>query len=90
MVSRDEIKHLGWLSRLELTEEEISKYTLQIEEIIGYLDKLDSISLSEIEPVRSRKNISELRKDRVESFKGDPLEGSKNRKDGFIKGPRLS
>ena len=90
MVSRDEIKHLGWLSRLELTEEEISKYTLQIEEIIGYLDKLDSISLSEIEPVRSRKKIFELRKDWIESFKGDPLESSKNRKDGFIKGPRLS
>ena len=90
MVSREEIKHLGWLSKLELTEEEISKYTLQIEEIIGYLNKLDNISLSHIESVRSRKNISELRKDRVEPFKGDPLEDSKNRKDGFIKGPRLS
>jgi aspartyl-tRNA(Asn)/glutamyl-tRNA(Gln) amidotransferase subunit C len=90
MVSREEIKHLGWLSKLELTEEEISKYTLQIEEIIGYLNKLDNISLSQIESVRSRKNISELRKDRVEPFKADPLEGSKNKKDGFIKGPRLS
>ncbi|HJT47331.1 MAG TPA: Asp-tRNA(Asn)/Glu-tRNA(Gln) amidotransferase subunit GatC [Nitrososphaeraceae archaeon] len=90
MVSREEIKHLGWLSKLELTEEEISKYTLQIEEIIGYLNKLDNISLSHIESVRSRKNISELRKDRVEPFKADPLEGSKNKKDGFIKGPRLS
>jgi aspartyl-tRNA(Asn)/glutamyl-tRNA(Gln) amidotransferase subunit C len=90
MVSREEIKHLGRLSKLELTEEEISRYTLQIEEIIGYLNKLDSISLSQIESVRSRKNISELRKDHVEPFKGDPLEGSKNRKDGFIKGPRLS
>ena len=90
MVSREEIKHLGRLSKLELTEEEISRYTLQIEEIIGYLNKLDSISLSQIESVRSRKNISELRKDHVEPFKGDPLQGSKNRKDGFIKGPRLS
>jgi aspartyl-tRNA(Asn)/glutamyl-tRNA(Gln) amidotransferase subunit C len=90
MVSKDEIKHLGWLSRLELTEEEISKFTLQIEEIIGYLNKLDSVSLSEIEPVRSRKNISELRKDRIEPFTADPLKGSKNRKDGFIKGPRLN
>jgi len=90
MVSRDEIKHLGWLSRLELTEEEISKYALQIEKIIGYLDKLDSISLSEIEPIRSKKNISELRKDRIQPFKGDPLLSSKYRKDGFIKGPRLS
>jgi aspartyl-tRNA(Asn)/glutamyl-tRNA(Gln) amidotransferase subunit C len=89
MISKDEIKHLGWLSRLELTEEEISKYALQIKEIVGYLDKLDSISLTEIEPVRSKKKISELRKDHVEPFTGDALEGSKNRKDGFIKGPRL-
>jgi aspartyl-tRNA(Asn)/glutamyl-tRNA(Gln) amidotransferase subunit C len=89
MVSKDEVKHLAWLSRLELTEEEILKYTFQIKEIIGYLDKLDSISLTEIEPVRSKKKISELRKDQVEPFKGDPLECSKNRKNGFIKGPRL-
>jgi aspartyl-tRNA(Asn)/glutamyl-tRNA(Gln) amidotransferase subunit C len=89
MISKDEIKHLGWLSRLELTEEEISKYAFQIKEIVGYLDKLDSISLTEIEPVRSKKKISELRKDYVEPFTGDALEGSKNRKDGFIKGPRL-
>jgi aspartyl-tRNA(Asn)/glutamyl-tRNA(Gln) amidotransferase subunit C len=90
MVSRDEIKHLGWLSRLELTEDEISKYTLQIEKIIAYLDKLDSLSLSEVEPIRLRKNISELRKDRIEPFKGDLLHGYKYRKDGFLKGPRLS
>ena len=79
MISKDEIKHLGWLSRLELTEEEISKYAFQIKEIVGYLDKLDSISLTEIEPVRSKKKISELRKDHVKPFTGD----------GFIKGPRL-
>jgi aspartyl-tRNA(Asn)/glutamyl-tRNA(Gln) amidotransferase subunit C len=90
MVSKDEIRHLAWLSRLELTEEEISKYTEQIKEIIAYLDKLDLISSAEIEPVRSKKKISELRKDHVEPFDGDALESSKNRKDGFITGPRLS
>jgi aspartyl-tRNA(Asn)/glutamyl-tRNA(Gln) amidotransferase subunit C len=51
MVSNDEIKHLGWLSRLELTDGEIIKYSYQIKEIIRYLDKLDSISLAEIEPL---------------------------------------
>ncbi len=90
MVSKDEIKHLGWLSRLELTDEEIVRYTFQIKEVMKYLDKLDSIYLSEVEPIHLKKKISELRKDRIESFKGDPLKGSKNRKDGFIKGPRLS
>jgi aspartyl-tRNA(Asn)/glutamyl-tRNA(Gln) amidotransferase subunit C len=89
MISNDEIKHLGWLSRLELTDEEIVRYALQIEEVIKYLDKLDSISLSEVEPVRLKKKISELRKDDVKPFEGDALEVAKNRKNGFVKGPRM-
>jgi aspartyl-tRNA(Asn)/glutamyl-tRNA(Gln) amidotransferase subunit C len=90
MVSKDEIKHLGWLSRLELTDEEIVRYTFQIKEVMKYLDKLDSISLSEVEPIHLKKKISELRNDDdVKSFEGDALEGAKNKKDGFIRGPRM-
>jgi aspartyl-tRNA(Asn)/glutamyl-tRNA(Gln) amidotransferase subunit C len=89
MISNDEIKHLGWLSRLELTDEEIVRYALQIEEVIKYLNKLDSIFLSEVEPVRLKKKISELRKDDVKPFEGDALEVAKNRKNGFVKGPRM-
>jgi aspartyl-tRNA(Asn)/glutamyl-tRNA(Gln) amidotransferase subunit C len=89
MISNDEIKHLGWLSRLELTDEEIGRYALQIEEVIKYLNKLDSMSLSEDEPVRLKKKISELRKDDVKPFEGDALEVAKNRKNGYVKGPRM-
>jgi aspartyl-tRNA(Asn)/glutamyl-tRNA(Gln) amidotransferase subunit C len=89
MISKDEIRHLGWLSRLELTDEELTKYEFQIREIIGYLDKLDTISLEEVETVRLRKEISGLRQDCVVPFEGDALEFAKNRKDGFIKGPRI-
>jgi aspartyl-tRNA(Asn)/glutamyl-tRNA(Gln) amidotransferase subunit C len=89
MISNDEIKHLGWLSRLELTDEEIVRYALQIKEVIKYLNKLDSISLSEVEPVRLKKKIPELRKDDVKPFEGDALEVAKNRKNGYVKGPRM-
>lgn len=90
MVSKDEIKHLGWLSRLELTDEEITRYAFQIKEVIKYLNKLDSISLSEVEPIHLKKKISELRKDGVKPFEGDALEVAKNRKDSFIRGPRMA
>jgi len=89
MISKDEIRHLGWLSRLELTDEELTKYEFQIREIIGYLDKLDTISLEEVETVRLTREVSGLRQDYVEPFEGDALEFAKNRKDGFIKGPRI-
>ena len=45
MISKDEIKHLGWLARLELSEEEISKYESQIDRIIQHFDILDGLAL---------------------------------------------
>jgi aspartyl-tRNA(Asn)/glutamyl-tRNA(Gln) amidotransferase subunit C len=90
MVSKEEIRHLGQLSKLELTDQELQKYESQIEEIIRYLDVLDRLSLDEIEPVQSTIKVSELRKDNVETFQGDALKNVKYRKDAYIKGPRIS
>ena len=45
MVSKDEIRHLGWLARLDLSEEELSKYESQIDRIIQHFDILDSLEL---------------------------------------------
>lgn len=90
MVSKEEIRHLGQLSKLELTDQELQKYESQIEDIIRYLDVLDRLSLDEIEPVQSTIKVSGLRKDNVETFQGDALKNVKYRKDAFIKGPRIS
>jgi aspartyl-tRNA(Asn)/glutamyl-tRNA(Gln) amidotransferase subunit C len=89
MVSKEEIRHLALLSKLELTDQELGQYQSQIEDIIRYLDILDSLSLNEIEPTYSTKKFSELRKDCFEAFQGDALKNAKYRKDDFIKGPRL-
>jgi aspartyl-tRNA(Asn)/glutamyl-tRNA(Gln) amidotransferase subunit C len=90
MVSKDEIKHLGWLSRLELTNAELDRYVSQIDEIIRYFDKLDTIPLSESEWSYSTKEVSELRDDTNRVFKWGKFQSLKNRKDGFIKGPKMS
>ncbi len=88
MVTKEEIKHLGWLSRIELSDEEIARYTSQIEQIIAYLDKLDTIPLEQVEVIKSKSQFSELRKDEEHPFGADTL-GTKYRKDGFVKGPRM-
>ena len=90
MVSKEEIRQLGKLSKLELTDQEVERYQSQIEEIIAYFDILDSISLNELEPMHLIKNFSELRKDCQELFKGNALKNVKYRKDDYIKGPRLA
>ena len=88
MVTKEEVKHLGWLARIDLSEAELDSYTLQIEEIIKYLDKLDTIPLEQVKPIVARKNFAELRLDEPVEFGGDAL-GTKYRKDGFVKGPRM-
>lgn len=90
MVSRETITYLCRLSKLEITEEELVKYELQIEEIIKYLDKLDSITLSDIEPIFQQRNSNQLREDNAKSFRTDLLEYTINKEGRFIKGARIT
>jgi aspartyl-tRNA(Asn)/glutamyl-tRNA(Gln) amidotransferase subunit C len=88
VVTKEEVKHLGWLAKLEMSDAELQRYTTQIEEIINYLNKLDTISLEQVKPIAMKKKFSELRKDAPENFE-DAVLGTGHRKDGFVKGPRM-
>ncbi len=88
VITREEVKHLGWLAKLEMSDTEIERYTTQIEEIINYLDKLDTMPIEQVEPITLKKRFSELRKDAFETFE-DSVLGTVYRKDGFVKGPRM-
>lgn len=88
VVTKEQVKHLGWLARIELSDSELERYSTQIEEIIKYLDKLDAIPLEETRPIVAKKKFSDLRPDEHVKFDGDAL-GTKYRKDGFVKGPRM-
>lgn len=88
MVTKEEVRHLGWLSRMELSDDELDRYTTQIEQIIAYLDTLDTVELEKAEPIKPRKEFADLRPDEAQAFGGDAL-GTPNRKDGYVKGPRM-
>jgi len=88
MVSKDEIKHLGWLARLDLSEEELSKYESQIDRIIQHFDILDGLELDILEPTYLTKSVRSLRIDQAKHFGESVLPKSRNRKDGYLKGPK--
>lgn len=88
VVTREEVKHLGWLAKLEMSDAELQRYTAQIEEIINYLNMLDTVPLEQVKPIAMKKKFSELRKDAPENFENAVL-GTRYRKDGFVKGPRM-
>jgi aspartyl-tRNA(Asn)/glutamyl-tRNA(Gln) amidotransferase subunit C len=88
IVTKEEVKHLGWLAKIEMSDAELQHYTTQIEKIISYLNKLDTIPLEQVKPIAVKKKFSELREDAPTNFEGNAL-GTKYRKDGFVKGPRM-
>jgi len=49
-IDREVIEHVADLARLELDRAEIDAFTRQIGEIIRYVDKLNSLDTSTVEP----------------------------------------
>lgn len=48
-ISREELKHIALLSRLDLTEDEAELYTQHIGEILEYAEKLKQLDVSGVE-----------------------------------------
>ena len=49
-ISKEEIKHIAELARLELSDEESKKYGNQLEQILDYIDQLQEVDIDQIEP----------------------------------------
>jgi len=50
-IDLDLVRHIGRLSRIELTDEELHTFSRQLGEIIGYFDKLQELDTENIEPM---------------------------------------
>jgi aspartyl-tRNA(Asn)/glutamyl-tRNA(Gln) amidotransferase subunit C len=49
-ISLKEVQHIAHLARLELSKEELEKYSRQLSDILSYMDKLNELDTSNIEP----------------------------------------
>jgi len=86
MISKEEVKHIAKLARLELTEKEIEKMQADMSEILGYFDLLKNVPKIEIQNPKSE--TRNLRKDDVISSQGirDEIIGqAPDKKDDYIK-----
>jgi len=49
-ITRKDVIYIAGLARLSLTEDEIEKFTEQMEKILGYMDKLNEADTAGAEP----------------------------------------
>ncbi|MCL5011156.1 MAG: Asp-tRNA(Asn)/Glu-tRNA(Gln) amidotransferase subunit GatC [Patescibacteria group bacterium] len=50
MISKEEVKHIADLARLELTGEETDKMQKDLANILGYIEKLGELNVENVEP----------------------------------------
>jgi len=50
-LSSKEVDYVARLARLEVTEKETEKFTAQLNDILGYIDKLNEIDTTGVEPM---------------------------------------
>ncbi len=89
MVNKEELKHLAWLARIELDDKELEVYTIQVEEMVGYFDLLDKISLEDIEVSQQSVSLASLRDDILKESDANTLSVVKNSKERFVKAPKM-
>lgn len=91
-ISKEEIKHLAELSKIELTEEETDKFQKDAEEIVGFFDKL---SEAEISGEEGKKEPGQNRSEAVLDEKRESLGTGKEKeqfleeKKGYLKIPKV-
>ncbi len=92
-LSREDILKLAKLAKLELGEEEIEEFRLEISEILGYVEQLQKVDVDDLKPtyqVTGLKNVT--RPDEIFNYDTSPQELLKNApetKDGYIKVKRV-
>jgi aspartyl-tRNA(Asn)/glutamyl-tRNA(Gln) amidotransferase subunit C len=66
-IDREEVKHVARLARLELSEEEIERFTAQLSAILEYMDQLNEVNTEGIEPTSHILEFTNVfKKDQVE------------------------
>lgn len=51
MLTKDEVKHIAKLARLNLTDKELEKFSIQLSAILDHAKMLDKVNTDGVEPI---------------------------------------
>ncbi len=91
-LNRKDVEHVALLSRLELSENELDKFTGQLDAILEYIDVLNQVDTSAVEPMAHVLDIRNvMRADEVQPSlpREAALQNAPDAEDGFFKVPKI-
>ena len=91
-ITKEEVKKVAHLARLELNENEINNHAEQLEKILDYIKQLEEIDTNEVPcTTRAIEVINVFRKDEKLNFdcKEELLDLAPSREDEYFKVPKI-
>jgi aspartyl-tRNA(Asn)/glutamyl-tRNA(Gln) amidotransferase subunit C len=89
-ITRDEVLHVARLARLELTDDEVERFTEQLSAILEAVAKVSELDLSDVEPTAHPLDVVNVWADDEPGPSlpvEDALANAPDREDGFFKVP---
>jgi aspartyl-tRNA(Asn)/glutamyl-tRNA(Gln) amidotransferase subunit C len=89
-ITRDEVLHVARLARLELSDEEVERFTEQLSAILEAVAKVSELDLSDVEPTAHPLDVVNVWADdepRPCLAEEDALANAPDREAGFFKVP---
>jgi aspartyl-tRNA(Asn)/glutamyl-tRNA(Gln) amidotransferase subunit C len=78
-LTRDDILKLAQLARLDLTDAEVAEYTAELSAILGYVQKLEDIDVSGLQPTSQVTGLTNVtRPDEPADYGYDPKDLLRN------------
>lgn len=66
-ITRDEVKHIAKLARIELTKEEVTRFQADLNKVLGYVEVLKTVDTADVEPLATVTGLENvLREDYAE------------------------
>lgn len=92
MSIKETVKHIAELAKLEFKENELDQFSAQFEKIIEYINTLNEIELSNVEPLTQITDFENvLRKDEPKTSVSldDALKNAPRKNENFFKVPKV-
>tara|TARA_S200000501_G_C20449401_1_gene580192 strand:- start:254 stop:547 length:294 start_codon:yes stop_codon:yes gene_type:complete len=91
-ISKDEVRKVAQLARLQLNESEIQQHAEQLEKILDYIKQLEKINTESVPcTTRAIEVVNVLRKDEKKEYEDSEelLDLAPSREDKFFKVPKI-
>lgn len=92
-ITVDEVRHIAYLSRLELRDDDVELFTHHLDEILQYVEKLKRLNVDNVEPTaHSIPLFNVMRNDRVEDAlsREEALNNAPDRADPYFRVPKTT